>query len=128
LFFGIKSHKRGRGLSSSPLLGLASIGITSVGVASMGLATFAYTSFKRVRKQRRDEHRNDPYVILCAKRSMDNAQLKSAYRSRVSETHPDRVMAKNGTKDTPVEAVRLASERLAIINAAWKRIKDERGI
>jgi DnaJ like chaperone protein len=115
-------------VSSSPLLGLASIGIASVGIASMGLATFAYASFKRVRQGRRDERRNDPYVILGAHRSMDNAQLKSTYRRRVSETHPDRVMAKSGTKSAPVEAVRLASERLAVINAAWKRIKDERGI
>jgi hypothetical protein len=38
--------------------------------------------------------------------------------------HPDRIIARGYSPDV----LRKASDRLALVNAAWKRIKDERGI
>jgi DnaJ like chaperone protein len=40
------------------------------------------------------------------------------------EHHPDSVASRGGSSD----AVRLATEKVAMINAAWDRIKRERGL
>ena len=67
---------------------------------------------------------DDPYVILGVERSLDNDVLKRRYRRLVADNHPDREIARG----LPPEAVRIATERLAAINAAWERIAAERGI
>lgn len=67
---------------------------------------------------------DDPYLILGADRGMSNEELRRHYRRLVAENHPDREIARG----LPPEAVRIATERLAAINAAWDRIARERGI
>lgn len=66
---------------------------------------------------------DDPYLVLKADRGMDYQALKRHYRAMVAENHPDREIARG----LPAEAVRIATERLAAINAAWDRIEAERG-
>jgi DnaJ like chaperone protein len=66
---------------------------------------------------------DDPYQVLGADRRMSMTDLKRIYRERVRESHPDREIARG----LPAEAVRIATERLAAINAAWARIEAERG-
>ena len=73
------------------------------------------------RHVRRDD---DPYVILGVERSLSDDALKQRYRRLVAENHPDREIARG----LPQEAIRIATERLAAINAAWERIAAERGI
>jgi DnaJ like chaperone protein len=70
------------------------------------------------------KHPDDPYEVLGADRRMSDADLKRLYRKRVSESHPDREIARG----LPAEAIRIATERLAAINAAWARIEQERGL
>ena len=41
-----------------------------------------------------------------------------------ADNHPDRELARG----LPPEAVKIATERLSAINAAWDRIAAERGI
>jgi DnaJ like chaperone protein len=65
----------------------------------------------------------DPYGVLGADRGMTFEALKSHYRALVRELHPDREIARG----LPQEAVRIATNRLAAINAAWERIERERG-
>ncbi|SCY68599.1 TerB family tellurite resistance protein [Microvirga guangxiensis] len=67
---------------------------------------------------------DDPYLILKAERSMSDDELKRHYRKMVAENHPDREIARG----LPPEAVKIATERLAIINAAWERIAAERNL
>ncbi len=67
---------------------------------------------------------DDPYLVLGAERSMSDAELKRLHRRLVAESHPDREIARG----LPPEAVKIATERLAAINAAWERIRTERGI
>lgn len=67
---------------------------------------------------------DDPYLVLGAERSMSNDELKRLHRRLVAESHPDREIARG----LPPEAVKIATERLAAINAAWERIRTERGI
>lgn len=67
---------------------------------------------------------DDPYLILKADRSMSNDELKRHYRQMAADNHPDRELARG----LPPEAVKIATERLAVINAAWDRIATERNI
>jgi DnaJ like chaperone protein len=67
---------------------------------------------------------DDPYLILDAERSMSDAEIKRHYRKLVAALHPDREIARG----LPPEAVKIATERLAVINAAWERIAKERGL
>lgn len=73
----------------------------------------------------RHVHRpDDPYALLGASRDMDDEALKRLYRRLVADNHPDREIARG----LPPEAVRIATDRLAAINAAWDRIAQERGL
>ena len=67
---------------------------------------------------------DDPYLILKADRAMSDDELKRHYRRLVAENHPDREIARG----LPPEAVKIATERLAAINAAWERIAAERNL
>lgn len=67
---------------------------------------------------------DDPYHVLGADRSLDDENLRRHYRRLVAENHPDRAISRG----LPAEAVRIATERLAAINAAWDRIAQERGL
>lgn len=67
---------------------------------------------------------DDPYVVLGADRSLSNEELKRRYRQMAADNHPDRELARG----LPPEAVKIATERLSAINAAWDRIAAERGI
>jgi DnaJ like chaperone protein len=53
---------------------------------------------------------------------MSFEELRRRYRQLVLETHPDREIARG----LPPEAVKIATERLSAINAAWDRIERER--
>jgi DnaJ like chaperone protein len=65
---------------------------------------------------------DDPYAVLGVDRDVDEDALKRHYRRMVAEHHPDREIARG----LPPEAIRIATERLAAINAAYERIVRER--
>jgi DnaJ-class molecular chaperone len=60
----------------------------------------------------------DPYDLLGVRRDVSSVGLKKAYLSRVKAYHPDR--AHSFLKDHHQEVLKL-------INAAFERIKKERG-
>jgi DnaJ like chaperone protein len=64
----------------------------------------------------------DPYNILKSSPLATDAELKSQYHKLVSETHPDRLIARG----VPVEFVEIATKKLAAINAAYEEIKHSR--
>ncbi len=68
--------------------------------------------------------RGDPYLEIGADRDWTDDVLKAHHRRLVREHHPDREIARG----LPPEAVRIATNRLAAINAAWDRIALARGI
>jgi DnaJ like chaperone protein len=63
----------------------------------------------------------DPYTVLGIDRSADDRAVKRAYRKLISEHHPDRL------GDLPEAMRKQAEARASEINAAYERIKAERG-
>lgn len=88
-------------------------------------AIFGFSDADYTRIEARHVHaKDDPFVILGATRDWDDDALKRRWRKLVADSHPDRQVALG----LPPEAVKIATERLAVINAAWDRIAKERGI
>lgn len=67
---------------------------------------------------------DDPYAVLGAARDASNADLRAVWLRQVRENHPDSLAARG----VPAEFVARASEKVARVNAAWDRIKRERGL
>ena len=63
----------------------------------------------------------DPYAVLDVQRSASDHEIKLAYRKLMSQNHPDKL------GDVPQELKRRAEQRATEINAAYERIKTERG-
>jgi len=63
----------------------------------------------------------DPYAVLGIQRDADDRAIKRAYRKLISEHHPDRL------GDLPEDMRRRAESRASEINAAYERIKAEKG-
>ncbi len=83
---------------------------------------FDEQAFKRMLMRHMALEGRDPYILLDASPDWDFARLKAHYRKRVSENHPDRLIARG----VPPEFVSIANERLACLNAAWEQIEFER--
>ncbi|HET6632163.1 MAG TPA: co-chaperone DjlA [Rhodanobacteraceae bacterium] len=63
----------------------------------------------------------DPYAVLGITRDADDAAVKRAYRKLMSQHHPDRL------GNLPDDLRRRAEERASAVNAAYDRIKEQRG-
>jgi DnaJ like chaperone protein len=66
----------------------------------------------------------DPYEILGVSRSADGEQLRAVWKKLMRENHPDALAARG----VPAEFIEKATDSVARINAAWDRIKRERGL
>ncbi|MEM1419422.1 MAG: DnaJ family molecular chaperone [Pseudomonadota bacterium] len=77
--------------------------------------------FDRLRARHDPSVGGDPYKLLGVTRDTPMSEIKQAWRNYVRETHPDRMMARG----VPEEAVRMATERLALLNTAYERIRAE---
>jgi len=66
----------------------------------------------------------DPYGILGVARSASGEELRAVWRKLMRENHPDALAARG----VPPEFIAKASTSVARINAAWDRIKRERGL
>lgn len=65
---------------------------------------------------------SDPYAILGIEADISDADLRLRFRHLVRELHPDRMIARG----IPIEAQRLAEQRLASVNDAYALIRAER--
>jgi DnaJ like chaperone protein len=66
----------------------------------------------------------DPYDVLGVPRSTGGEELHAVWRKLMRENHPDALAARG----VPKEFIEKASASVARINAAWDRIKRERGL
>jgi DnaJ like chaperone protein len=81
---------------------------------------FSETDFARIRS-RHVAIVDDPYDILEVNRDASMAEIKKKYKSLVRALHPDKQIAAG----VPAEMVKLATERLARINAAYNLLTKE---
>ena len=65
----------------------------------------------------------DPYRVLGVPRETAMPDVKAAHRKLVRENHPDTLIAQG----MPEEMITVANAKLAAINAAYDRIRAERG-
>jgi DnaJ like chaperone protein len=65
----------------------------------------------------------DPYAVLKVARTAPMSEIKAAWRRLVREHHPDNLIAKG----VPEDYIALATQKMAEINAAYDRIRHERG-
>lgn len=66
----------------------------------------------------------DPYTVFGLPRDASDEEVRQAWRKLMRENHPDTLAARG----VPAEFVKRATEKVAEINAAWDRIKRERGL
>ena len=64
-----------------------------------------------------------PYMTLGVQPSASMSEVKTAWRNLTREHHPDTLMAKG----VPSDYVDLATKKMAEINAAYDKIRQERG-
>ncbi|MGL4441277.1 MAG: TerB family tellurite resistance protein [Bosea sp. (in: a-proteobacteria)] len=89
-------------------------------LAVSGIFGFSDKLFSQI-EARHVRRADDPYRVLGVTRQMGLADIKTAWRSLVSEHHPDKALGRG----LPPEAIAIATERLVAINAAWARISSE---
>lgn len=66
----------------------------------------------------------DPYAVLGIKPQAGADEIRARWKQLIREHHPDRVAAKGASE----RMVKLASEKMARINAAYDYLKRERGL
>ncbi|WP_300548361.1 molecular chaperone DjiA [Roseovarius sp.] len=79
------------------------------------------SDFRALRARFVPEARPDPYSVLGVSEGMTLDQIRKAWRQKVRDSHPDKMMAHG----LPQEAIKLAEKRLVDINHAWEEIQGE---
>lgn len=90
-------------------------------LAAMRGYGFGYTS-GGYRQSQAPPGSADPYAVLGISRQAGEREIKTAYRRLMSQHHPDKL------GDVPEALKRRAEERAREINAAYEKIRAERGI
>ena len=85
---------------------------------------FSDAEFDRIRARHVALPQANPHVILGVEPSISDADLKKAWRKLVRDNHPDKHIAAG----MPAEAVKIATARLASINAAYDALAKVRGL
>jgi DnaJ like chaperone protein len=81
-------------------------------------------AYERLRTVYGDTGADDPYGVLGVAAEISDEDLKSAYRRLIREHHPDKLIAQG----MPEELVAQATERMAVINAAYDKVAKHRGL
>ncbi len=67
---------------------------------------------------------DDPYMELGLTRAASGEELRATWKRLMRENHPDSL----ASRGVPADFIARASDKVARINAAWDRIKRERGL
>lgn len=93
----------------------------------LGIRIAWYKYFLGVRLGKRGmfvDPTKEAYMVLGVKSYESNEKLKARYHELARKYHPDALRAQG----LPEEMIGKAEERMSRINAAWKEIREERGI
>jgi DnaJ like chaperone protein len=66
----------------------------------------------------------DAYTVLGVQRSASAEEIRATWKGLMRDNHPDTLAARG----VPAEFIARANDKVARINAAWDRIKRERGL
>lgn len=83
-----------------------------------GIFGFGDSAYEAIELRHIDHGDADPYQVLGVSSDMDLQDIKRVYRAKVSEFHPDRMIARG----VPPEFISIANDRMASINQAWEQI------
>jgi DnaJ like chaperone protein len=83
---------------------------------------FDEDDWARIRASNLGPDASDPYTVLGVSRGDSDQAIKAAHRRLVLENHPDKLVAQG----MPQEFVDLANEKLATINAAYDKVRQQR--
>ncbi len=72
----------------------------------------------------RPEPTDDAYAVLGVARTATDDEVRAAWKALVRLNHPDSL----ASRGVPKEFIASATDKVAGINAAWDRIKRERGL
>jgi DnaJ like chaperone protein len=67
---------------------------------------------------------DDPYATLGLPREASAEELRAKWKQLMRDNHPDSL----ASRGVPAEFIARASDKVARINAAWDRIKRDRGL
>jgi DnaJ like chaperone protein len=73
---------------------------------------------------RRQENEADPYTVLGVSPSASGEAIHAAWKKLMRENHPDSL----ASKGVPQEFIDRAGAKVAMINAAWDRVKRDRNL
>lgn len=79
-------------------------------------------SFRRIKATHMGFEVDDPYVVLGARHDASDVEVHEAWKSALSQSHPDRARARG----LPAEFIEVAHAKAAAINAARDAIMRER--
>lgn len=88
---------------------------------------FCGAEFERILASRpghADDPEINPWAALGVAPGADEAEVKAAYRRLLQEHHPDRLIAQG----LPAEFIDVATEKTAVLNAAYARIRALRRV
>jgi len=79
-------------------------------------------TFRRLKATHLGFEREDPYVVLGVAHDAADEAVRRAWKSQLSEAHPDRARARG----LPDEFIEVAETKAAAINAAFDTVMRER--
>lgn len=85
---------------------------------------FNQATFARIREAHMGRDSADPYTILGVRHDAGDDEVRDAYRRLIRENHPDALIAQG----MPEDFVQIATDKMATINAAYDRIREQRGL
>jgi DnaJ like chaperone protein len=91
---------------------------------SLGLGRTSWERASGTAPRRQAETGEDPYAVLGLGRDASPEQLRATWKQLMRENHPDSLASRGVAPDV----IARAGDKVARINAAWDRIKRERGL
>ncbi len=84
---------------------------------------FSAAEFRSIRARFVPRDRSDPFKVLGVPHDASLEVIKARYRKLIQENHPDKAIARG----MPTEFIKIATDKVAAINAAHEQILKERG-
>jgi DnaJ like chaperone protein len=90
----------------------------------LGLGQLAWERASAAAPRRAAADSEDPYEVLGVERSAGGDEIRAVWKKLMRDNHPDSL----ASRGVPQEFITRATEKVSRINAAWDRIKRERGL